>query len=97
MIREKREQQQDRLAQPLVDDDVASRGDLGDAGGSGVEQRDRLDDRLGGPVVSRGQLAAVLPELVYRLLETVHHASRCEANASRRHESPAGSEVPSER
>ena len=60
-----REQQEDRLLQPLVDDDlVADRVYLGHPGLAGVEKVDRLLDQLRRVAVGRTQLVPPLPQLL---------------------------------
>ena len=65
------EQQQDRLLQPLVDDDPAA-DHLGDAGLAVVEQVDGLADQLAGALVAGLELGPVLPEVVDLRLEVSH-------------------------
>ena len=68
-----REQQEDGLLEPFVDDHlVGRRVDLGDAGLARVQQVDRLLDELGGVRVGRRELAAPLPQLLDLRLEISH-------------------------
>jgi hypothetical protein len=69
------EEQQDRLLQPLVDDDLAAGVDLGDAGLAAVEEPDRLVDDPEGIGVARVQLVAPRPEVLDGRLQVSHDRS----------------------
>ena len=65
------EQQQDRLLEPLVDDDLTARVDLGDARFA-VEQTDGVVDPLIGVGVVQVELVAPCPEVIDRRLQIGH-------------------------
>ena len=70
-----REEEEDRLLQPLVDDHLVGVGvDLGHAGLSRIEELDGLLDHLGRVGVGRRQVGAALPQLLDARLEISHAA-----------------------
>ena len=70
-----REEQQNRLLEPLVDDHLVGGGvDLGHAGLARVEEVDGLLDQRRRVGVCRRQLVAALPQLLDACLEISHAA-----------------------
>ena len=66
------EEDEDRLLEPLVNDDVAAVVDLGHPRLSGVEEVDRLPHDRQRVAIGNGQLAAPLPELFDLCLQVSH-------------------------